>query len=322
MKFASKFLLAKIQPDPNVDPTPDGTNAIETSDLSITPYQGNTVSTNVDRLTLGASKQINTSPQNELSFNVQFAGSGGATPDVPAGYGPLLRACGLSETIDSTAGSEKVTYAPISTGFEELALYFLRVVSDTVQLRHPTLNVKGNLQINATSEQLPQFQFDNFLGLYVRPTRQTALITPDTTTFKDSIPFTKGNTPTLTIDGYQGCVNSWTFNLGNTISRADEPGCTNTLIEDREPTGTIVLKATDPDTKDFYQMIESHVNVSTVAIALQHGDTANQILEVNLPQIQPTGISEQEVRGELYYEISYTALPTDAGDDEFELITR
>ena len=42
MKFRSKFLLAKIQPDPAADPGPDGTNAIETADLTFNPYGGDT----------------------------------------------------------------------------------------------------------------------------------------------------------------------------------------------------------------------------------------------------------------------------------------
>src|SRR6056297_1351162 len=157
MKFASKFLLAKIQPTANTDPDPDGSNSIETSDLAFTPYGGPTADFNQDRLTLGASKQINTSPENTASCNVQFSGSG--TAGTAPAYGPLLRACGLSETVD--AGTD-VVYAPVSTGFEMVALYFMRQISSTVQYRHPLLDVKGNVTISASATELPQFQFDNF----------------------------------------------------------------------------------------------------------------------------------------------------------------
>jgi len=313
MKFASKFLLAKIQPTAGTDPDPDGSNSIETSDLTFNPYGGPTADFNQDRLTLGASKQINTSPENTASFNVQFSGSG--TVGTPPAYGPLLRACGLSETIDAGVS---VTYAPVSTGFEMVALYVMRVISSTVQFRHPMLDVKGNVTINATARELPQFQFDNFTGLYVRPTRQTTLITPDLSSFNDALPFTKGNTPTFTWDSHSFCVNAFSFNLGNVISRTDEPGCQETNIEDRDPSGSITVKATDPDTKDVYALIESHLGENLTAVSLQHGTTAGNIMTISLPKIQPRGISEQNVNGELYYQIDFAALP-DSGDDEFEL---
>lgn len=313
MKFASKFLLAKIQPTASTDPSPDGSNSIETSDLSFTPYGGPTADFNQDRLTLGASKQINTSPENTASFNVQFSGSG--TAGTAPAYGPLLRACGLSETVD--AGVD-VVYAPVSTGFEMVALYFMRQISSTVQYRHPLLDVKGNVTISASATELPQFQFDNFTGLYVRPTRQTTLITTDLSSFNDALPFTKTNTPTFTWDSQAFCVNAFSFNLGNVLSRTDEPNCQSTNIEDREPSGSITVKATDPDTKDVYALIESHLGDNLSAISLQHGSTAGNIMTISLPTIQPRGISETNVKGELYYQIDFAALPS-SGDDEFSL---
>lgn len=314
MKFASKFLLAKLQPTPGTDPSPDGSNSIETSDLTFNPYGGPTADFNQDRLTLGASKQVNTSPENTASFNVQFSGSG--TAGTAPAYGTLLRACGLSETVN--VGTD-VVYEPVSTGFEQIALYIMRVIDETVQYRHPMLDVKGNVTISASASELPQFQFDNFTGLYVRPTRQTSLITPDLSSFNDALPFTQGNTPTFTLDTHAFCVNAFSFNLGNQVSRIDAPNCQETMIEDRDPSGSITLKATDPDTKDVYALIESHLGDNLSAVALEHGTVAGNILNISLPQIQPRSISEQNVNGELYYQIDFAALPTDAGDDEFKL---
>lgn len=314
MKFASKILLAKIQPDPATDPAPDGSNAIETADLTFNPYQGPTAEFNVDRQTLGANKQVNANPQNTLSFAVQLSGSG--TAGTAPAYGPLLRACGLSETIDAGVS---VTYAPVSTGFEEVALYLMRFLSSTVDYRHPTLNAKGNVSINASTGEVPTFQFDNFTGLYVRPTRQTGLITPDLSSFNDALPVTNDNTPTFTWDSHAFCVNGFSFNLGNTISRSSEPNCEATSIEDRNSSGSITIEATDPDTKDVYALIESHLGASLTEITLTHGTAAGNTVAITLPKIQVTGISEQNVRGEVYYQCDFNALP-DTGDDEISIV--
>lgn len=313
MKFQSKFLLAKIQPTADTDPAPDGSNAIETENLTFTPYQGETAEFAVDRKALGANKQINANPQNSLSCRVQLSGSG--TAGTAPAYGVLLRACGLDETI---VASTSVTYAPVSTGFEEVALYYMRAISDTVDYRHPTLNVKANVQINASVGEVPTFEFDQMLGLYVRPTRQTTVITPDISSFNDALPVTKDNTPTFTWDSYAFCLNAFNFNLGNTISRSSEPNCEETSIEDRNSSGSITIKATDPDSKDVYALMESHTGANLTAISLAHGTAAGNIITISIPKIQVTGITEQNVRGEVYYQCDFNALPN-TGDDEISI---
>jgi len=88
-----KILLAKIESTYGTDSTPTGAaNAIQTSDLSITPLAGPTVSRNLDRSVLGGDLQIQVGTFVELSFMVEMAGGGSI--DTPAAYGPLLRACG------------------------------------------------------------------------------------------------------------------------------------------------------------------------------------------------------------------------------------
>lgn len=321
MKFRGKTLLAKLQPDPAVDPAPDGSNAIITEELSWDMYEGNRVTVERDRLTLGNFPELNTSPQIGSSFNVDFSGAGDSdNPDQPPGYGVLLRACGLSETIDTTVSEEKVIYQPVSDGFEEIALYFLRQ-----GILHKGLNCKGNVQISLGAEQLPRFQFDNFVGKYVKPTAPPAgpAIVPAAEHFVDSVAFTKDNTPVFTFDEttFDPCINSFTFNLNNTVTWKDEANCQGSIIEDRRPSGEIVIKAPNFATKDLFAFLESHQGLTTTDVKVRHGTADGNIVEILLPVIQFTTMAETEVRGELYYTIGYNALP-DEGDDEIQIIVR
>jgi len=112
MKSKSKVLLAKIEVTEDTDPTPVGTDAVLTTGLNVDIYTGNTISRDFDRATLGASEVINTNPHNSLSFDVEMQAS--STAGTAPAYGPVLRACGLSETISAGVS---VTYAPVSSGF-------------------------------------------------------------------------------------------------------------------------------------------------------------------------------------------------------------
>ena len=80
-----KLLLAKTESSYGVDPTPTGAaNAILTSDLSINPLAGPSVSRNFDRAAFGNSLNIKTATFVEISFMVEIAGSGDA--DTPPAY--------------------------------------------------------------------------------------------------------------------------------------------------------------------------------------------------------------------------------------------
>ena len=113
MKTRKKYILAKIETTYGTDPTPAAANAILTSGLQRSLYEGNVVTRELDRETLGNDETVNTAPYVMIEFAVELAGAGtaGDAPD----YGVLLRACGFAETID--AGVD-VEYAPVSSGFE------------------------------------------------------------------------------------------------------------------------------------------------------------------------------------------------------------
>jgi hypothetical protein len=113
-----RLILAKIESTYATDSTPDGTFAILVRNLEITPLESETVSRDLIRPYLGASDQLLAQTRVSITFEVEMAGSG-AAGTAPA-YGPLLKACGLSETI---VISTSVTYAPVSSAFSSASIY-------------------------------------------------------------------------------------------------------------------------------------------------------------------------------------------------------
>lgn len=320
MKFNNKMILAKIQPVVDVDPTPTGSDACITEDLQWTYYAGNDITRNRDRSYFGANSKIKVVPHAEFSFSVELA-QVAAAGDAPA-FSKFLRACGFSETIDPGVD---VTYAPVSSGQEMIAVYYIDDLSAADDQEQKSLNCRGSFSIQMDAETLPRIQFSNFMGTYNRPT-DAGSYTIDTSAWEDAVPVSKSNTVTLTVDGYSGCINGFSIDIGNTVEIHDEPNCAGTSITGREVTGQIVIKAPSLATKDFFAEVESHVGATnTVAIAVEHGDngiggSTRPNLQINLPTVQLNDIQRTDVRGELYYTIPFTALPTDAGNDEIELI--
>jgi hypothetical protein len=93
-----RTVLAKIESVYGTDPVPTGAaNAILMKNLVVTPMETTLVSRDLVRPYLGNFTQIPAAIYAKVAFDVELAGSG--TAATPCAYGPLLRACALSETI-------------------------------------------------------------------------------------------------------------------------------------------------------------------------------------------------------------------------------
>jgi len=311
VKGDNRILLVKSQPVLDTDPVPVGSNVVVCEDLDWKPYEGNTISRNRDRPFLGAQEEIRTGAHTAFSFTTELA-EASAAGTVP-GFGPLLRACGMAEVIVAVTS---VTYSPISTGFEFVTAYD---IDDQEQLQK-SLNCMGSFGIEFNAEQLPKLKFSNFMGTYNRPEALGAAVTVDTSAYEDAVPVSKTATQTATIDGYAMCMDSFNYEQGVNVTYKDRPNCAGTNIENRDGGGTLVIKAPTLADKDVFAFIESHVNVSKVPLVLVHGDGTRPNLTVNIPLVQFTGITKNTINGDLFYSMTYKAIPSVTGNDEIELI--
>ncbi len=303
-------LTAKIETTYGVDALPDPTvNAILTKGLSPSPYQGNTVSRDLVRSTLGAEESINTNPYSTVSFEVELAGSGvaGTAPAV----GVLLRSCGMSETIDTAIGLESVAYDPVSGGFESATLYFYRDGE-----LHKMPGARGTVSVGLSAQGLPTLNF-TFTGFYRRPVTVTMPVF-NVDAFQYPLPVTKTNTPTFSVIGYNAIASDFSFDLSNSVSARNLIGLNEVVLTDRSVSGSLTVDAPDLATKDFYADVESHAGVTTGALQVIHGITVGNIVQIDAPKIQLTNISHAEADGVLQYSLSTIFIPV-AGDDEIKI---
>lgn len=305
MYWKSKTLLVKPEVTYGVDPVPTaGANGILATNVSLQPMEGEDVDRNLETPYFGGSAKIPVGLYAVLSFDVELVGSG-AAGTAPA-WGPLLRACGIAETV--TPGT-KVEYSPITDSPESVAIY---LAIDTV--RHVLLGARGTVVFKLNAQAIPVMSF-TLTGLFAAPTTQ-AKITPTTTAFKTPLVATKTNTPTFTIGGTAMILRSFELNLGNQVERRLLVGYEGIHITDREEALKLQVEAVALATYNPFTIAQ---NQTLQAIALTHGVAAGYKASFDIASAQQHRLSgyanEQNV---VEWPLDFTPLPT-AGNDQWKL---
>jgi hypothetical protein len=302
-----RLILAKTETTYGTDPTPTGSaNAILVRNLEITPLQADTVTRDLIRPYLGNSDQLLAQTRVEVTFEVELAGSG--TAGTAPAYGPVLKACGLSETVVATTS---VTYAPVSASFSSVTIYF-----HNDGIRHKVTGCRGTFELNAEVGQIPVISF-TMTGIYNAPTDESL---PSPTYANQAAPliFKNGNTSNFSIFSYSGCLQSLSFQMANEVVYRELVGCTKeSLIVNRAPAGDVVIEAPSIATKDFFTIATGS---STGSISFQHGGTAGNIVTFTTAQSDIANPSYSDQDGIQMLNLPYVAVPTSAGNDELSLV--
>lgn len=302
-----RLILLESEATYGTDPTPTGVDAVLVRDLSITPLQSDSVSRELIRPYLGASQQLLANTRVECTFSVELAGSG--TVATPPRYGKALLACGLSETISAATS---VTYAPVSTAFGSCTIYY-----NIDGVLHKVTGARGTFTINGTVGQIPTIDF-SFTGIYNTPT-DTAL--PSVTYADQAIPvvFKNGNTTGFELLSYAGCLQTVSFDVGNTLVYRELVGCTKeVLLTDRASTGSVTLEAVTMATKNYFTAALTDTSLGN--LLFQHGQTPGNIFDFVSTKIDIGDVSYGDQDGIHMLTIPYTAVPSTTGNDEFSLV--
>lgn len=302
-----RLILLESEATYGTDPTPTGADAILVRDLSITPLQSDTVGRDLVRPYLGASEQLLANTRVQCTFSVELAGSG--TAGTAPRYGKALLACGLSETIVATTS---VTYAPVSSSFGSCTIYY-----NIDGVLHKVTGARGTFTINGTVGQIPTIDF-TFTGIYNTPT-DTAL--PSVTYADQATPviFKQGNTTDFQLLSYSGCLQSVSFDIGNTLVYRELVGCTKqVLLTDRAATGSVTLEAVTMATKNYFTAALTDNTLGN--LLFQHGQTAGNIIDFVSTRIDIGDVSYGDQDGIHMLTIPYTAVPSTAGNNEFSLV--
>lgn len=301
-----RLILAKAEATYGTDPTPTGSaNAISVRNLEITPLQSDIVQRELIRPYLGNYEQLLAQTRVQVTFEVELAGSG-AAGTAPA-YGPVLKACGLSETVVATTS---VTYAPVSTSFSSVTIYFYQD-----GIRHIVTGARGTFTLNGQVGAIPTIAF-TMTGIYNAPT-DTALATPTYANQATPLIFKNGNTTSFSAFSYSGALQSIDLNVGNEIVYRELIGGTKeVLITDRKPAGTMSIEAVLLATKNYFTV---STGSTTGSVSFQHGTTAGNIATLTMAQADLADASYAELNGIAMMNLPYVATPTAAGNDELSL---
>ncbi len=296
-------ILAKIETTYGTDATPTvGNDSILCSVPQITP-DGEKIIRDFVRSSLsplGHSIGVKTF---NIKFKAELKGSGAA--GTPPEIDPLLRACGLDDTI---VASTSVAYTPISENFESATIYFYRD-----GLLHKLLGCRGTCAVDLPAGKYGVIDFD-MTGIYATPT-DVALVTGSYNTTMPPVFLSAG----LTLGGYAPVFTQLQLAMNNqVVKRKDANSSTGLIgleIVGREPGGSIDPEAVTIATKDFWSAWE---NGTKEALSCVAGSVAGNKCTVSAPQIQYGGIGYGDRDGIVTYDLPFTCCLT-TGDDELSL---
>ena len=303
-KFIKKLaLLAVIESVVGTLVVPLAANAIEVSDVTLTPIEGDEVDTNILRPYFGASETVLATVYRKVSFSVGLAGV--ATAGTLPGYTPLLRACAVSAT--NTPGTSTV-FAPVTDGIESVTIY---AVVD--KMRYKMAGARGNCKLMADAKGIPKYQFD-FTGTFYPVEDVVSMPTVDFTAFSPTLPVNKANT-TLTVDGLTVVANAFSLDFGNAVAYDNLMSYEGAEVSGRVSTGSVTFRNTDVATKDWIGLGRASTKVPLV---FRHGQAATNTVSVTVPHAQSGKPSYSDVQGIQMITLPWRAIPG-SGNDEWSI---
>jgi hypothetical protein len=302
-------LLAKQEVTTGVDPNPTpAANSILVRGFAPQMINAEFVERNNIRGYKGNFGKLSVGVHREFEFEVELAGSGAA--GTAPKWGPLLMACGFSETI--SAGIS-VTYAPISTGDTTVTLY-----GYLDGLLFKMLASKGTVSFDLNAKAIPVMKF-KFLGEYSAATDVAFPSGMVFTGFTKPLTVGKINTPTFTIHGLAGVCDQLSFDVANQLVYRDLINASGPYSPDRAPQGSCRIEVPTVAAANFGEIARLGTEA---ALQLIHGTVAGNIIQIDMPKTQITG--EPSIVND--NEIAMMSLPfsinPNAGNDEVLIVSK
>jgi len=202
-------------------------------------------------------------------------------------------------------------YKPVSSSFESATIYF-----NNDGVLHKATGCRGSFSLNAEVGQIPTIDF-TMTGIYNAPTDTAA---PAVTYTNQATPqiFKAGNASAFSLLSYSGCLMSCSFDIANEIVYRELIGCTKSvLITNRAPSGTAVIEAPTIAQKDYFSVANDN---TTGRLSLLHGTTAGNQVGIVASKVDLGNPTYSDSDGIQMLNLPYVAIPTDAGNDEINLV--
>ena len=308
-KFIKKMaVLVAIEATVGTIVVPVAADAIEVSDVTLTPIEGDEVDQGVIRPYFGASETTMVTLYRKIAFSVGFAGVG-TVGDLP-GWATLLRASAASVTNTPAPDPDAGTvFAPVTDGMESVTIY---AVVD--KLLYKMAGARANAKAVVDAKQIPKWQFE-FTGAFFPVEDVASMPAVNYTKFLRPLGVNKLNT-TLSLDGYNAACSSFQFDFGNQVVKQDLMNVDTTEITGRASTGSVTFRNTTVATKNWIDMARESAKVP---LLLKHGQAATNSVSIAAPlaQIGKPTFGEQD--GIQMITVPLRFIPSDAGNDEWSI---
>lgn len=319
------IVLTKIEPSTyGQDSLPTAANALQVSNVSIKPFNANTVERDVVSGKFGSSGVLQGSRYVEVSFELPAVGAGSAG-DAPS-YASTLMVCGLAGTESANVRYDITT---VTDGIAALTLYYY-----DDGLLHSVRGCRGKISLSMKGGEKPKFMV-TLLGLYTLPVPASNL-NVNVISGNASLPapqvVTSANTGSLIIGGtlnssgapaitggtpYHG--DGFEIDLGNSVEYFDLLGGIEQVeFMQRNVTGKITLDLNAYSEQLFYGYVESGTMQS---LGMSHGTVVGNKFLSFMPAVQFYNPSKTEKKGKRMLQLDFAATNTGAGNDDIRFVT-
>lgn len=302
------LLLAKIETPAGTDANPvANADAILARVTNPQPAVAQFADRNVVRPYFGNSGKIQVMSYSEMEIEVELASAGtaGSTPK----WDPLLQACAFGKT---TQAGVSVTYAPVSTSLKTITLYYYLDGH-----LHKMLGCRGDVTFELSSRSIPMMKF-KFTGFYQAPTDVAVPSGADFTGFKEPFAVNKLNTPTGTIHGVTGAMESVSISMNNQIAYRNLIGFEDVVLTDRNPSGNTTIEMTSVATKAWHEIVRLGT-LNTMQII--HGVGAGNIIQFDAPKVGLTDPTYSDSDGVVMLGLGLQFQPN-TGNDELVMVVK
>lgn len=287
---------------------PGPNDAVEVSNVQLTPLDGQDAERKIMRPFFGASKKTQVTQFRKITFEVGFAGV--LTKGNLPGYATLMRACAASITnTPAPAPDAGTVIAPVTDDIESVTIF---AVIDK-QL-YKMVGSRGTCKATVNNAGIPVFAYE-FTSSYEPIEALPAMPAVSYAAFSPVLPVNKANT-TLLVDGIAVIGTAFELNFGNDVSHENAMNYESVDINDRVSTGSVTFFNTSVDVHDW---VSKAANSEVVPIVLKHGQGAINTVSVNVPLAELGKPSFGDQKGKQTITIPFQALPSDAGNDEWSI---
>lgn len=278
----NRIFRAAIESTYGSDAAPAAETGILLKEPVLTPMEGQDLDRDLELPYFGQQGTVPIDVHSKLSFKVELAPSG--TPGVAPGWGILLRACGVAETI---VPDTSVTYNPITDDAESVSIHIF--IGNT---RHVILGARGTATFEMSASSIPYIMFE-FTGLFTLPSEQVRVL-PNLDNWQPPQEVTPAFSE-LTIAGNAGLtIRKFMMNMGNQVEPRFLIGPQEILITEKSEQIELTMQAVPLTTFDPYALA---FNQSEVAISMRHGVGAGRIFTFATPRAQmqrPQGLESPQ----------------------------